>query len=177
MNFVHRATYSDGDLATITGAYFYSMEKQFEIIRKTRNFLLSIVEGLSLEQVNKIPEGFNNNIAWNLGHVIAAQQGVCYLRAGLPMIIDGELFKKFKPESKPELPASPEEINQLKTLLFSTIDVLEEDYKTGKFSAYVPWTTRYGVQINTIEDAISFLSFHDGLHVGYTMALRRASGR
>ena len=150
------------------------MEKQFEILRRTRNFLLSMIEELSLEEINTIPKGFNNNIAWNFGHVIAAQQGVCYLRAGLPMVIEKEVFKKFKPDSKPEAPVSAEEIQSLKTLLFSTIDVLEEDYKAGKFSAYTPWTTRYGVQINTIEDAITFLSFHDGLHVVYTMALRRA---
>jgi hypothetical protein len=85
------------------------MEKQFEIIRKTRSFLLSIINELSIEQLNQIPEGFINNIAWNFGHVIAAQQGVCYLRAGLPMHIDKEVFKNYKSESKPESPIGEED--------------------------------------------------------------------
>jgi len=150
------------------------MEKQFEILRKTRNFLLSIINELTPEQINQVPEGFNNNIAWNFGHLIAAQQGVCYKRAGLPMIIDEELFTRFKPETKPEGEMGENEVESLKSLLLSTIDDLEADYKTGKFNGYKPWTTRYGVQIDHIEDAISFLSFHDGLHVGYVMALRKA---
>ena len=150
------------------------MEKQFEIIRKTRRYLLSIIEELSIDQLNTIPEGFNNNIVWNFGHVIAAQQGVCYLRGGVPVVIDEELFKKYKPESKPVNRTEDAELHTLKTLLFSTIDQLEEDYKAGKFANYIPWKSRYGIEVNTIDDAITFLSFHDGLHVGYTMALRRA---
>ena len=150
------------------------MEKQFEILRKTRGFLLSIINDLSIQELNQIPKGFNNNVAWNFGHVIAAQQGVCYLRAGLPMLIDKEIFTKFKPESKPESEMGEDELEGLKSLLFSTIDDLEADYAAGKFSNYTPWTTRYGVQIDSIEDAIKFLPFHDGLHLGYSMALRRA---
>jgi hypothetical protein len=150
------------------------MEKQFEIIRKTRQFLFSMVDELSIDQVNAIPEGFNNNIVWNFGHVIAAQQGVCYLRGGVPVVIDEGLFQKYKPESKPVNRTEEAELHTLKDLLVSTIDQLEADYEAGKFENYIPWKSRYGVEVNTIEDAITFLSFHDGLHAGYTMALRRA---
>ena len=150
------------------------MEKQFEILRKTRGMLLSVVEGLSTEQLNQIPPGFNNNIIWNVGHIVAAQQGVCYRRAGLPLIVDDAFFQKFKPDSKPEAPIDEAEIIRIKEMLFSTIDDLQKDYEAGKFTAYTPWVSRYSIAINNIEDAISFLSFHDGLHVGYTMALKRA---
>lgn len=150
------------------------MEKQFEILRKTRAFLLNLINELSLEEVNKIPQGFNNNIAWNFGHIIAAQQGVCYKRSGLPMVISEELFNQYKPESRPEKEINESELEGLKSLLFSTIEKLEDDYQSGNLSAYVAWKTRYGVEINSIEDAISFLSYHDGVHTGYCMALKRA---
>ncbi|GAA4729609.1 DinB family protein [Flavisolibacter ginsenosidimutans] len=149
------------------------MEKQFEILRKTRQFLISLLDGLSLEQLNKIPQGFNNNIIWNAGHIVAAQQGVCYRRAGLPLIVDEAFFDQFKPESKPQEQATEAEVAQIKKLLLSTIDDLQRDYENKKFSTYPAWTTRYGVAINSIEDVVSFLDFHDGLHVGYAMALRR----
>ena len=150
------------------------MEKNFEIIRKTRQYLVTIIDELTIEQLNTIPEGFNNNIVWNLGHVIAAQQGVCYIRGTLPMLIDQELFNKYKPESRPLQPVTEAEVQALKELLFTTIDSLEQDLQTGKFARYASWKTRYGVEINSIEDAINFLSFHDGLHIGYIMALRRS---
>jgi hypothetical protein len=149
------------------------MEKQFEILRKTRQFLISLIDGLSLEQLNKIPQGFNNNIIWNAGHIIAAQQGICYRRAGLPLVIDDALFEKYKPESKPQAPVNEAGVAQIKELVLTTIDDLQRDYESHKFSAYPAWTTRYGVEINSIDDAVSFLSFHDGLHIGYAMAQRR----
>jgi hypothetical protein len=150
------------------------MEKQFDIIRKTRQFLLKIFNELTVEEVNKIPAGFSNNIIWNFGHIIAAQQGVCYLRAGMPAHIDKAVFDKYKPDSKPEGFVDAAEIEQLKQLMVSNIDNLEEDLEQNKFVSYPAWTTRYGVEITSVEDAIQFLLFHEGLHIGYIMALRRA---
>jgi len=34
-------------------------------------------------------------------------------------------------------------------------------------------TTRYGVTLSNIEEAIRFVPFHDGLHTGCIMALKR----
>lgn len=63
------------------------MDKSFEIIRKTRQAILSQVSELTIGQLNEIPAGFNNNIIWNLAHMVAAQQGICYVRGGLPLVI------------------------------------------------------------------------------------------
>jgi hypothetical protein len=62
------------------------MKKHLGWIKKTRTSLLNMISGLSLEQINKVPEGFNNNIIWNLGHLVSAQQGICYSRSGLSPI-------------------------------------------------------------------------------------------
>jgi len=43
-----------------------------------------MIEDFSLEELNKIPEGFNNNIIWNIAHVIATQQALVYGLSGLP---------------------------------------------------------------------------------------------
>lgn len=149
------------------------MEKSLEIIRKTRISLLAMVEGLSIEQLNKVPAGFNNNIIWNLGHLVATQQGVCYRRAGIDMRIDDSYFAMYKPESKPERFISETELETIKQLMFSTLDQFEADLKTTLFDNYIPWTTRYNVAVDNIRDAVTFLPFHEGLHMGYVMALKR----
>ncbi len=148
------------------------MEKEFETIRKTRNFLRGLIDNLTTQQLNKIPEGFNNNIVWNFVHIVAAQEGVCYRRGGLPLNISDALFEKYKPGSKPAGFVNEDELNEAKSLMNTTVDKLEEDYKAGRFSSYSSWVSRYGVEIKSIEDAVSFISFHDGLHIGYIMALR-----
>lgn len=150
------------------------MNFQIEALRSIRTSLLELLKDLSLEELNFIPQGFNNNIAWNLAHIIAAQQGVCYLRAGLPITIRQDFFELHKPNTKPERPLSVTELEEIKILLFSTLDRFEEDYNNQIFTQYPSWTTRYGVTISSIDDAVSFLPFHDGLHLGYIMALKRA---
>lgn len=149
------------------------MKKQLEIIRKPRLFLLNSINELSLDELNEIPAGFNNNIIWNMGHMVAAQQGVCYVRMGLPPFTGEDFFNRYKPGSKPEAPVTAAEVDQVKELLFSTLEQLERDYDQGIFKAYVPWVTRYDVAVNTIEEALLFLPFHEGLHLGYITALKK----
>jgi hypothetical protein len=157
--------------------YLRTMTKQIEIIRKTRSFLLEQLKELTTEQYNKIPEGFNNNIIWNLGHMIAAQQGVCYIRPGLAPRLGEDFINNFKSGTKPERAFSEAEIENIKSLLFSTLDQLEEDYSNNIFGNYTAWSTRYGVELASIDDAINFLKFHEGLHSGCSTALKRLMTR
>ena len=150
------------------------MNNHIDTLKKTRTFLLSIIDGLSTEQLNFIPEGFSNNIIWNFAHLIAAQQGICYKRPGLPLVVQDSFFDSFKPGSKPEGTVTEEEITEIKSLALSTVDQLEKDYDDNLFGNYPSWTTRYGVEVNSIDDGLHFISFHEGMHTGYIMALKRA---
>lgn len=150
------------------------MKQEFEVIKKPRLMLLSVVKDLSPEQLNHIPAGFNNNLIWNLAHLISGQQGICYTRAGVPIVVDDKYYTPYRPETKPQGFINADDIAEVKELLISTIDKLEEDYHSGVFANYQPMTTRYGVTLRNIEEGIRFLPFHDGLHVGYIMALKRA---
>ncbi|MDB4920841.1 DinB family protein [Mucilaginibacter sp.] len=150
------------------------MSKAIETTKTLRASTLKLVEGLSVEQLNKIPAGFNNNIIWNLGHMVAAQQGLCYARLGVETRIEDSFFERYKPGTKPEAHVTEVEIEEIKALLVSTIDQLESDYNKDVFKEYPAFTTRYGVELACVEDAINFLPFHDGLHMGYMMALKRA---
>jgi len=40
------------------------MKNHFDYLRATRNNVLKLIDNLNLAQVNEIPEGFNNNLAW-----------------------------------------------------------------------------------------------------------------
>jgi hypothetical protein len=146
---------------------------QIEMVKRTRAYLLNLVKDLSTEQLNLVPHGFNNNIIWNLGHMIAAQQGVCYARAGLKVTIDEAFFLAYKTDTKPTGAADPAEIDRIKAMFLSSIERFEKDYQDHVFSHYIPWTTRYGIELKNIEDVIQFLLYHEGLHLGYIMALRR----
>jgi hypothetical protein len=149
------------------------MMQQLDTIRKTRRYLLHLVAELNNEELNEVPAGFNNNIIWNLGHMVAAQQGICYLRAGLPAKTEDAFFAAYRPGSKPEGKVDDAAVARIKELMSATLDQLEQDYANGLWAQYPAWSTRYGVEINSIESAIDFLKFHEGLHSGFIMALKR----
>jgi len=146
--------------------------QQIERVRKTRQYLLEKIRPLSTEQWNLVPQGFNNNIVWNFAHMIAAQQGICYLRAGASMQIEETFYQLYKPGTKPTQFTGPEEIEELKTMFFTTLDLLETDVRQSVFADYQPWTTRYGVEIHNIQDTLQFLLYHEGLHAGIITAMK-----
>lgn len=149
------------------------MNEKIELIRKTRNFLITGIKDLTNEQLNTIPPGFNNNIVWNLGHLVASQQGICYARAGLKTFVSAEFFNNYKPGSKPEGNVNEEDIEKIKDLLFSSLEIFEQDYEKGLWASYPAWTTRSGIEIDSIDKAIDFLHYHEGLHSGYILTMKR----
>lgn len=148
------------------------MNKTIEILKKQRAGLAETVKQFSAEQLNTVPAGFNNNIIWNLGHMIASQQGLCYKRSGVDIVIDEAFFDTYKGGTKPESPFDKAELDKITYLLVSTIDQLEADLNAGKFVNYTAFTTRSGIEISSIDDVLNFLAFHDGLHTGTIMALK-----
>ena len=149
------------------------MKEQIEYIARSRNNLLEQLRELSVEELNSIPPGYNNNIIWNLGHLIAAQQGICYMRSTLPTYIEDSLFSAYKPGSRPERNIDQQEIDSIRELFVSTVRQLNEDYDNKIFNGYKPWTTRNGFEIRNIEEAISFVLFHEGHHGGVISSFKR----
>jgi len=149
------------------------MEKYFSIIKKTRVNFLNSIEDLTIDQLNEIPQGFNNNIIWNLGHLIRSQQVLCYSLGSETPLVDMDLVTKYGRGTKPEGFIDESELNYIKENLVSNIEDLEADYLKGLFKNFTSYTTSYGVELTNISDAIKFIVAHEGLHFGYSMALKR----
>ncbi|MBD0823481.1 DinB family protein [Aestuariibaculum marinum] len=151
------------------------MHFTLDALTKTRHLFNQYLENASLEDLNKIPEGFNNNIIWNIGHIVVTQQLLAYKLSGLPMMIDEVLISKYMKGTKPESDVSQAEVNEIKTLLFSTLERTKEDLDNDIFKTFNSYTvSTTGNTLNTIEDAFDFILFHEGMHLGYVMALVRA---
>jgi hypothetical protein len=144
-----------------------------QVLKNPRLYILEILKDFSIEQLNKIPEGHNNNIAWNLGHMAATQQTLCYLRSGIPFVLEEDFINTYKSGTKPEKFINEGEFERIKDHLLSPLDQFEQDLKADLFKNLTPFVTRYGVPINNIDDAAAFLPFHEGLHIGYVMSMRK----
>ncbi|AOW08610.1 DinB family protein [Flavobacterium gilvum] len=149
------------------------MQDTFEVARTGRRMLNSYFENYTLEQLNKIPEGFNNSLFWNIAHVVVTQQLLVYKLAGLPMAVSDELVEKYRKGTKPEKDATQEEVDLIKSLVFSTVDQLEADYNNGAFANYQEYPTSTGFILKSAKGAINFNNFHEGLHLGVLMSIRK----
>lgn len=149
------------------------MQQIFEITGASRNIISQILENNSLEKLNKIPEGFNNNLIWNIGHIIVVEQMLVYKLSGLPMMISDEMVEKYKKGTKPERDATQIEIDEIKSLLFKTIAQTKVDFDNKIFKNYSEYPTSTGFVIKNALDAMAFNYFHEGLHIGVIMGLRK----
>ncbi len=138
-----------------------------------RNMLLATAP-LSLDQLNLIPTGFNNSVAWNMGHVLATQQVLLYGLSGLPTRVEGHWVERFRKGTRPDQPVSPQELDQLIDLLDQSVAWAKEDFERGVFTEFRPYTTSFGVQLTNIDEAVAYNNLHEGLHLGYVMAMKRA---
>ena len=149
------------------------MNQLFTITETSRTMVSKILENHSLEQLNKIPDGFSNNLIWNIAHVVVTQQLLVYKLSGLPMMVSDGIIEKYKKGTKPEQAATQAEVDEIKSLLFATIEKTKEDYTNGIFKNFDEYPTSTGFILNTVEDAMAFNNFHEGLHIGILMSLRK----
>ena len=147
------------------------MEKPFNITLQNRKILYKFLQDTPRDQLLNIPDGFRNNIWWNIAHVVVTQQILIYKLSGLPMKISEELIDKFKKGAVPDGTATEEEIKTIKGFLFSTIEWTQEDYENGLFKDFNEYTTSVNVTLSNVEDAIAFNVYHEGLHMGSILAL------
>ena len=149
------------------------METSFNINQTSRTVLLNFLENHSLEQLNAIPEGFSNNLIWNIGHCIVVQQMLVYKLSDLPMMISNEMVEKYKRGTKPEHSVSQSEVDEMKVLLFSTLEKTKKDFSEKLFQNYNEFTSLSGFTMKSATDAIEFNNYHEALHLGIMMQIRK----
>jgi hypothetical protein len=140
---------------------------------KSRENFISLLHDCSEEELNRVPNGFTNNLIWNFGHVIVTQQLLCYRLAGLDTYLEEEVIQTYRKGSKPERTIDEGEIRQLKALAINTMMLLQEDMKKGIFRNFREYKSSFGVNLHSFEEAIQLNSTHETLHLGYAKALKK----
>lgn len=153
------------------------MEMLFDILLKNRKILHGHLEHTPREDLFKIPEGFNNNIWWNIAHVVVTPQLLVYGLSGMDFTIEKELIDKYRKGTFPEGEPTKQEMEKISAYLFSTVKLIQLDYEHGKFKSFKEYMTTPKIGLNNVEDALAFNVFHEGLHLGAILALKKALER
>jgi hypothetical protein len=150
------------------------MEWNYNVTLQNRKLLSKFIEKFSLDQLNTIPDGYRNSVFWNVAHTIVTQQLLVYGLSNIPFLIDSDLVHAYKKGTKTVHKATAEDLTLIKSLLLSTIEQTKVDYENGVFKNYTPYTTSLDVTLTTIEEAMSFNTFHEGIHLGYILAMKNS---
>lgn len=150
------------------------MDYNFIAHYQVRENLIKILKETSLRDLLRIPDGFNNNIFWNVAHCVATQQLLHYYLTGNDIMIDRVWVDKYKKGTLPNLDVKESDVEDLIYILRETAKKLVKDYDAGIFDEYQSYTTSFGLDLRNIKEAIVFNNMHETLHYGYILAQRRA---
>jgi hypothetical protein len=144
------------------------MNTDFELrlLENSRNRILKIMETLPDAKLLTVPAGFNSNPLWQIGHCVASQQRLMYMKSGLPMRISEAYAENFKNGSSPKTWATTPDIQEIKNSILSTVSQLREDLENGIFKQYESFTTGMGFTVSNHLEALSYANFHEAEHTG-----------
>ena len=147
------------------------MDYTFEVTRNSRNLFEGILNKYSLEQLNKIPQGFSNNVIWNIGHIVVVEQLLVYKLSGLSPMVSDEMILKYQKGSRPDGNATAEDLQEIKDLMFATIEKTQADFRAGVFKNYHEFKNSLGFTSRSAAEAISFNYYHEAKHLGIILSL------
>ena len=149
------------------------MEKLFESALFTRESLLKIMDELTMDQLLCIPDGFKNSIFWNIAHLLVSQQLLIYGLSGKPLLIEEDFVKRYRKGTMASLNVTNEDMEFVRENLVKLHKQTKYDFEHGTFLEYAPYMTSANINLVSIEDAITFSTYHDGIHLGVVLSLKK----
>lgn len=149
------------------------------VLRGCRAAIHKIAADLSPEQMLAVPDGFDNNIAWNIGHIIIATESILYKRAGVPVTVSDEMVAMYKPGTSPADWSANPDTNELLDMLMNYQQKLEDDYAAGLFEgrSVETLTSSTGIVVDDFDGSLVFDVYHHSQHYGMIMALNNFVGK
>jgi len=131
---------------------------------------LSFVKVIHTDLIDIIPEGFNNNIRWNLGHVLVTWDEGIYNSLSMKRVLPKDYDSFFKRGSKPseweKQPPSFDEITE--RLEIQTEQIINAC--RGKLDLPLKFDF---LGMKTLGEMFVFLIAHESLHMGVISSIRK----
>ena len=118
-----------------------------------------------------------NDIRWNLGHLITVQQMLTYSLSSVEPRMPEDFSVRFARGTDPasEPTAGPTGA-ELRDLLLPIARDFVADVEAGLFAQFTPYRTGVGVMLSTLEEAVAFNNFHEGVHTGVILSILKEFG-
>lgn len=144
-----------------------------ELNKVTRQNTLHAIDGLSLAQLNEVPQGRSNSIFWNLAHMLVTQQLLTLGLHGTKMLLPKTFVDKYRKGSSGDVQGTAEELQIIQNEFLNILDRTNQVIEKGIDTPYTEYTTSYNVTLTSVTDAIEFNNVHDALHFGVIVAIKK----
>ncbi|MBB3114771.1 putative damage-inducible protein DinB [Paenibacillus phyllosphaerae] len=147
----------------------------FKQLRFVRGQTLKQIHGMSEEAARTVPRGFNNNILWNLGHILLVHEKFSFALTNEKMELPKQFAEWFAPGTKPENwgPQVPR-LDEIALLLSKQVDRIEQILERRlEDNLEQPFVTSAGLELSSVKECLSFCLYHEGMHFAAIKALER----
>ena len=144
-----------------------------EQTQEIRKYLLMSTRDLSEEQILTVPPGFKNNILWNLGHAVTDNCFMLYPPTGKEMPLPDSYWTWFAPETSPADWSETPDVNEVLENASRVLDQLVADCTADRMEEYEPLELGDGTVLKNIAQAIAHCNFHEALHLGIILSMRK----
>ncbi|WP_236939198.1 DinB family protein [Evansella clarkii] len=145
-------------------------EQLFEQMKLWRHWTVEFLRTIPEELLDRIPQGHNNSIRWNAGHILVGWDNTMFSSVNngrqLPLYYHLLFPSGSKPENWSEQPPS---MNEIITLLEEQPQIIEQACK-GHLDE--PLTESF-LGMRTLGDMVVFHMNHENLHMGIVKSMKQ----
>jgi uncharacterized damage-inducible protein DinB len=146
-------------------------EQLFSQMALIRSRTVKWIEAVDPAIVDIMPTNFNNTIHWHIGHILFIQDRITLRLIGKDIAFPEEYNAWFSNGTKPaDWTTQPPAVYFLLQELKDQTERLQKQL-SGNLTEKL--TTPF-IHYETVEESLGHTLYHEGIHLGYMMALKRA---
>jgi hypothetical protein len=148
-----------------------SKENLFLQMDLVRERTLQQLEMINEETADRMPQGYSNTLRWNLGHILTVQENLCFKLIGESFELPEAFPAFFANGTRPgDWKNTPPTLDTLKSLLIQQPLRIKQ-----KLSLRLEERLEQHFKgIDRLDGVIGFSLYHEGMHTGIMMGLRKA---
>jgi len=132
-------------------------------LEEERKLLLERTKDLTVDQYNMIPRGFNNNIIWNMGHILVVSEDLLYGNSPYRRPVNEFTKSRFQKGTAPDEVIGEDEIAIIRHALQHTTQIFKRCSGIDQSGGEYPSFSDTGMPLIP-DDVMRFLLFHEELH-------------
>lgn len=132
-------------------------------LEEERRLLLGRTKDLTMDQYNIIPPGFNNNIIWNMGHILVVSESLLYQNSPYQRPTHELMKPRFEKGSIPDGMVDEDDILLIRHSLQQTVQFYKMCTGMDRSGREIPLVSNSGLAIISNE-RMQFLLFHEDMH-------------